>query len=181
VKAATTAVAAPAKVGTRGGPAKAPATQRPAKAADGPTVHAGGVRSAVAQIATARVTASMASAERAPWAGVVAPRSLSRLAAANGNDVGGRRRNAPATPASARPTRQATTTPDDDVRPAFEPRPLPAGGDAAIPARVRKVPAPPVRPVGGTPPVILPAPRVPSPKQEPMPVERPKRRRLRPR
>jgi hypothetical protein len=162
---------APAKVGTDGGPAKAVATRRPAKAAGtnadaGPSGHTGGVRSAVAQIATARVTASMAAADRAPWAGVVAPRSISRLSLANGNQPGPRR-SAPAPPVA-----------DRAEPPAFEPRPLPKGGDPSVAGRVRKLPSPPVRPEGVA-PVSLPARRVPSPRTEPIPVERPKRRRLR--
>ncbi|HEX3621583.1 MAG TPA: septation protein SepH [Acidimicrobiales bacterium] len=169
-----------AKVGTPGGPPRAPAGSRPAKASGsgaeaGPPAQTGAVRSAVAQIATARVSASMASAERAPWAGVVGPGTGPRLATRNGNEVRTSGRSSSSAGARNRPSAPL----DDDLRPAFEPRPLPAGGDPALARRVRKLPTPPPRIEGGTPAVSLPAPRVPSPRQEPIPVERTKRRRLR--
>ncbi|HEX2048989.1 MAG TPA: septation protein SepH [Acidimicrobiales bacterium] len=160
--------------------AKSPTRRRPAKAAPGPeagpTAGSGGVRMAVAQVSTARVAASLASADREPWAEAV------------------RRSRRPAPPSAAPPAetgraprRPVTVDVDlDDGReeatavPPFQPRPLPAGGDRSMPPRVRRVTVPRTSaPTDDAPAVTLPAPRRPGPRQEPMPVERVKRRRLR--
>jgi hypothetical protein len=169
---ATSPPAAVARIGTQGTPPKPSAGRRPA-AADpgpdaGPAARSGGVRSAVAQVSTARVTASLAAAERAPWAGAVRQRSGSRLAPVNGD----------------RSTEKPAPPRDEDAGRAFEPRPLPPGGGTRpVASRVRKVsvPSAPSRSPGEAPPVSLPAPRVPPPPAEPIPAERTKRRRLRPR
>jgi hypothetical protein len=174
--------------------AKAPAAKRPAAAArsvsgrrpakaapapePGPSTGSGGVRSAVAQVSTARVTASLASAERSPWAAVVRRPSGARLAPANGSQTW---EGMPAAHPAPAPERRERN--EDTSVPAFEPRPLPAGGDPSVSSRVRKVsvPSAPAPASGGPKPVSLPAPRRPAAAAEPLPAERPKRRRLRPR
>ena len=131
---------------------------------------------AVAQVSTARVAASLASADREPWAAAV-----HRPA-----------RPAPTPPAAPAVTRRAPRRPvtvaldGEDRRdegksvPPFQPRPLPAGGDVPVSQRVRRVSVPKTpRTRDEAPAVTLPAPRIPSNRQEPMPVERVKRRRLR--
>jgi hypothetical protein len=172
-KPATAAKAAkpakPAKqAGTRRQPTTGPAPE------PGPTARSGGVRSAVAQVSTARVSASLAAAERAPWAAAVRPRAGARLATANGDDGGRRPIPVP---------ERASGADKGSAVPAFEPRPLPAASARPVASRVRKVTIPSrvSGSPGETPPVSLPAPRRPAPQQEPLPVERPKRRRLRPR
>jgi hypothetical protein len=165
---------------TKAGPARRRATKEAPGPDAGPTAGSGGVRMAVAQVSTARVAASMATADREPWAGAVRrpPPAANRSVAS----VSERRREPPPprTPAP-RPVRAARGG-DTMEMPAFEPRPLPAGGEPRPPDRVRRVTVPrPDRPsVADAPPAMsIPAPRRPAPQQEPMPVERPKRRRLR--
>jgi hypothetical protein len=134
------------------------------------TGGSGGVRSAVAQVSTARVSASLASAERTPWAAAVRrPTTGARPAPSNGRESWDRPRssNRAGDPASGS---------------AFDPRPLPSGSKDPAPApRVRKVSTSRAesRPADGPKPVSLPAPRQPAPRTEPIPVERAKRRRLR--
>ena len=178
-KATPAPAATPAKTPTP----KTPTRRRPAKAAPaseaGPTAGSGGVRMAVAQVSTARVAASLASADRAPWAAAV-----SRPA-----------RPAPTTPSPPpapadrrrEPRRPVTLEVDGEDRrgeggavPSFQPRPLPAGREVPVAQRVRRVSIPKTtRSPDEAPAVTLPAPRIPSTRQEPMPVERVKRRRLR--
>ncbi|HEV2760124.1 MAG TPA: septation protein SepH [Acidimicrobiales bacterium] len=169
----TTAKSAP--VGAKGSPrtasAKAPARRKAAKAVPasetGPTAGSGGARMAAAQVSTARVAASMATADREPWAAAVRRPSRSEARSASPGARG--------TDGLLRPA-----TPDpDDVR-AFDPRPLPRGRQEPARPRVRKVTVPrPGSTADEAPTMTLPAPRQPVPAQEPMPVERSKRRRLR--
>jgi hypothetical protein len=161
-------------------PAKTTPRRRPAKAAPaseaGPAAGTGGVRQAVAQVSTARVAASLASADRAPWA--AATRRAARPAPTLAPPPAQTRRA---------PRRPVTVEADGEDRrdgpqnvPAFQPRPLPAGGDVPVAQRVRRVSVPRTpRSTDEAPAVTLPAPRRPVPPQEPMPVERGKRRRLR--
>ena len=178
----TTAKSAPARA--KGSPktvsAKAPARRKAAKAVPasetGPTAGSGGARMAAAQVSTARVAASMATADREPWAAAVRrpSRSQARSASPGARGTDGRLR-----PATPEPPRSPPTGDPDDVR-AFEPRPLPRGGQEPARPRVRKVTVPrPRSNPDDAPTMTLPAPRQPGPAQEPMPVERSKRRRLR--
>ena len=162
---------ASAKPTTRRRPTKA----EPAPEA-GPGVGSGGVRMAVAQVSTARVAASMATADREPWAVAATGRRGRPSAAAStggGATLSGRRRPVPQpAPSGAR---------DEPAPRTFQPRPLPPPGSEPLPPRVRKVTVPrPQRPSDGPPAVSLPAPRRQTDKTEPIPViDRPKRRRLR--
>lgn len=141
---------------------KAAGRRRPAKAAPadaGPTAGTGGVRMAVAQVSTARVKASLAAADRAPWAAAVrrppAPRTSPLVNGADGNRPAARR---------AAPAREERRD-----MPAFQPRPLPPPGREPAEPRVRKVEVSTRQPpADGGPGVSL-----------PKPIERPKRRRLR--
>ncbi len=152
------------------------ATKRTTKARpapdSGPVAGSGGVRMAVARVSTARVAASMAVADREPWAAVV--RRPPRPAVPQQTES---RRRPPPEPV-ARPSRQAEAEPGGR---AFAPRPLPAPGEEPPAPRVRKVTVPrPVRIAGDGPaPVSLPTPHRPMPPQEPLPAERSKRRRSR--
>jgi hypothetical protein len=151
----------------RPAPAKTASRRRATKAVPapeaGPTAGSGGVRMAVARVSTARVAASMAKAEREPWAAAV--RRPTTRAGAGG--TGGA--------TLARPTVKQAASRDRGVEvkesERFQPRPLPPPGSEPLPPRVRKVTLPRPRIVGGengSPPTeILPA------------VDRPKRRRLR--
>ena len=154
--------------------------RRPSKAAPaaetGPGVGSGGVRMAVAQVSTARVAASMATAAREPWAAAATGR---RRRVDSGDSVGGG-----ATLAGRRRAGEEPAPPKADDEPearTFKPRPLPPPGREPLPPRVRKVTVPrPQRPGDGPPAVSLPAPRRQVDKTEQLPVvERPKRRRLR--
>jgi hypothetical protein len=164
-KASSTARPAPAKAASRRRATKAvPAPEA------GPTASTGGVRMAVARVSTARVAASMAKAEREPWAAAV-------------------RRPAP-TPAgaAARPAVKQAASRDRDVqvkeavRP-FQPRPLPPPGSEPPEPRVRKVTLPRPRVAGdgdGSPSLSLPTSRRQGQETDVMAaVDRPKRRRLR--
>jgi len=145
---------------------KAAGRRRPAKAAPadaGPTAGTGGDRHADAQVSTARVKASLAAADRAPWAAAVrrppAPRTSRPVNGADGNRPAARRSAGRAEP--AREERR-------DM-PAFQPRPLPPPGREPVEPRVRKVEVSTRQPPSdGGPAVSL-----------PKPIERPKRRRLR--
>ena len=178
----TTAKSAPA--GAKGSPktasAKAPARRKAAKAAPasetGPAAGLSGARMAAAQVSTARVAASMATADREPWAAAVRrpSRSQARSSSPGARGTDGRLR-----PATAELPPSPPTGDSDDAR-AFEPRPLPRGGQEPARPRVRKVTVPrPSSAEDEAPAMTLPAPRRPAPAQEPMPVERSKRRRLR--
>lgn len=199
-KVAGTAVPAKAAVGAKRSPRTAPAKRaaadakgsprtRSAKASGrrsakarppsetGPTAGSGAARMAAAQVSTARVAASMATADREPWAAVVRRpwRADARPASPGARGTDGRLR--PATPDPQRPARLGGGA--ERVR-AFQPRPLPPPGQEPAPPRVRKVTVPrPTSAGDGPPPVSLPARRGPVPAQEPMPVDRSKRRRLR--
>ena len=162
--------AADAEGSPRTASAKASGRRRPAKAEPasdtGPTAGSGAARMAAAQVSTARMAASMATADREPWAAAVRrpSRADARPAGPGARGADGRLR--PATP--------------EPQRPAFEPRPLPPPGQEPARPRVRKVTVPrPTSTGDGPPPVSLPARRGPVPAQEPMPVDRSKRRRLR--
>lgn len=174
---------APAKASTRKAPSKASGPRRPAAAVAGPEpgpgARSGGVRSAVAQVSTARVSASLAVAERSPWAAVVRPRPGARPAATP-NGTEGRTVPGPTAPPVPRLEQTPVAGAVPGVPP-FEPRPLPADGDAAPANRVRRVSASTRtgRAQPGAAPVSLPAPRQLPSRQEPLPAERPKRRRLR--
>jgi hypothetical protein len=164
-KVATTARPAPVKAASRRRATKAvPAPEA------GPTVGTGGVRMAVARVSTARVAASMAKAEREPWAAAV------------------RRPPPAAAGAPARPTvrRAATRGGDVEVQEAvrpFQPRPLPPPGSEPPEPRIRKVTLPRPRVAGdgdGPPSLSLPASRRQAQDTDVMAaIERPKRRRLR--
>ena len=164
-------------------PAKSPTRRRPAKAAPaseaGPTAGSGGVRMAVAQVSAARVAASLATADREPWAAAV--RRPARSAPPPPAPAPAERRRPPRRPVTVDVDGEARRDEAAPVR-AFQPRPLPAGGDPSVASRVRRVSVPrrPASP-DDAPSVTLPAPRRPAPRQEAMPVERVKRRRLRPR
>ena len=156
---------------------RTPVRRRPTKAVPaaetGPAAGSGGVRLAVARVSTARVAASMASADREPWAAAVrrSPRSQ-----APGD--GRRPVSRPVVVEPVRSSRRAEPASEG----AFQPRPLPPPGQEPRAPRVRKVTIPrPSFNEDGTPAVSLPAARRPSPRQEPMPAERGKLRRLRPR
>jgi hypothetical protein len=179
------ASAKPAPADTKGSPraasAKASGRRRPAKAAPasetGPTAGSGAARMAAAQVSTARVAASMATADREPWAAAVRrpSRPDARPASPGARGADGRLR--PAAPDPQRPSRRGGGT--GQVR-AFQPRPLPPPGQEPARPRVRKVTVPrPASTGDGPAPVSLPARRGPVPAQEPMPVDRSKRRRLR--
>ncbi|MGI8810278.1 MAG: septation protein SepH [Acidimicrobiales bacterium] len=176
-----TSAAADAKGSPRTASAKAPGRRRAAKAApaseSGPTVGSGGARMAAAQVSTARVAASMATADREPWAAAVrrpVRADASATAGPGARGVDGRLRP------GASPPRRRSRGGDTEQMPAFEPRPLPPPGQEPPRPRVRKVTIPrPASTDGGPAAVSLPAPRRPAPAPEPMPVERAKRRRLR--
>lgn len=160
--------------------AKAPVRRKRAKAVpasdSGPTAGSGAARMAAAQVSTARVAASMATADREPWAAAVRRPARSEASSAGPGARGADGRLRPATP---EPRRPAPPGDPDDVR-AFEPRPLPRAGQEPARPRVRKVTVPrPTSTPEEAPAMSLPAPRRPGPTQEPMPVERSKRRRLR--
>ena len=169
--AARKATPVPAKAAGKQAPAKSTSRRRPAKAAppseSGPTAGSGGVRMAVAQVSTARVAASLAAADRAPWAAAVRRPQRSD---------GPRPRDRESDRESYERAAQAAAVPT------FQPRPLPPHGAEPVAARVRKVtvrtrssPA-----ADGPPAVSLPATRTRTARQEPpKPIERPKRRRLR--
>jgi hypothetical protein len=132
---------------------------------------------AAAQVSTARVAASMASADREPWAAAIRrpSRPDARPASPGARGADGRLR--PAAPDPQRPPRRGGGT--GQVQ-AFQPRPLPPPGQEPARPRVRKVTVPrPASTGDGPAPVSLPARRGPVPAQEPMPVDRSKRRRLR--
>ncbi len=176
VKSGTAKAPAP-KAATKGATRAAPVKRRPAKAAPapdvGPTAGSGGVRMAVARVSTARVAASMATADRAPWAAAV--RRPTRAGAGNGAQPTEPRR--PVAPEPARSRRP----PEPVEGRAFQPRPLPPPGQEPQPPRVRKVtvPAPRRTADDGAPAVSLPAKRPPLPRAEPLPGDRAKRRRMR--
>lgn len=167
----TTARPAPAKTASRRRATKAvPAPEA------GPAAGSGGVRMAVARVSTARVAASLAAADREPWAAAV--RRASRADAGPG-----------ARAVESRPTVQQAAPRDrgfdrnETVGP-FQPRPLPKPGSEPPEPRVRKVTVPAPRvPAGdgtGTPALTLPASRRQAKEIEALAgVERPKRRRLR--
>lgn len=166
----TTARPAPAKTASRRRATRAvPAPEA------GPTAGSGGVRMAVARVSTARVAASMAKADREPWAAAVR-----RPSRADGGPA--------ARAVGSRPTVKQAASRDrgvdlKEVEP-FQPRPLPKPGSEPPAPRIRKitVAAPRVR-IGdgdGPPALTLPAPRRPARDAEALAgVERPKRRRLR--
>ena len=168
------------------GPARSPSRRRPAKAAPpadaGPTGGTGGVRMAVQQVSTARVAASLAAAERAPWAGAVERRPARGSGATGGDSVERARSRRPPprpSPVEADLERPARGDGSEDV-PTFQPRPLPAGKEQPVASRVRKVtPARTTAVPDGPPTMSLPARHVPMPPTEAPPGERPKRRRLR--
>lgn len=171
------AAPAPVKAATKATPARPAARRRPAKASPGkdagPTAGTGGVRMAVAQVSTARVAASLAAADRAPWAAAVRrPPARSFSSPAVDGDRSARPRGP--VPAEAPPEGEAAG------RPTFQPRPLPPPGSEPVERRAAKVPPRRASSSSEAPPAVsLPAPRPPSPRTEPLPVERPKRRRLR--
>jgi len=148
---------------------KSTARRRPTKAPPepeaGPAVGSGGVRMAVAQVSTARVAASMATADREPWALAATGRRSRRDAGATSAGAG-----AGASRRLHAPDGDGRRGDDPAVRP-FQPRPLPAAGSEPLPPRIRKVTVPrPQRPTDGPRPVILPAPRRQADKTEPIPV-----------
>jgi len=163
----------------RPAPAKAASRRRATKAVPapeaGPTAGPGGVRMAVAQVSAARVAASMATAEREPWAAAVGRPSRAGAAASA-------RSAAPWPPAEQAMARDRGVEAGGIVRP-FQPRPLPPPGTEPPEPRVRKVTLPRPRIVGdgdGSPAVVLPAPRRrPQDTGATTAGERPKRRRLR--
>ena len=181
-----TARAVKAGASARSATAKAPTRRRPAKGDTasevGPAAGTGGgVRLAAAKVSTARVAASMATADRTPWAAAVRSRPGARPSAAanqpwvlaNGDD---RSRNPPTAEAPSS-TSMGDGRGDDGDGPAFKPRPLPDGVDLD-PPRARR-PAPPPQVAKGEPrPVVLPARRVAT-GEPPILPERPRRRRLR--
>jgi hypothetical protein len=171
------AAPAPVKSAAKSAPAKSASRRRPAKAAPGadagPTAGSGSVRMAVAQVSTARVRESMAAADRAPWAAAVRrPPGAAHNRAPRVGDGDG---------SSSRPTGRRPAERDEQPPVStFQPRPLPPPGSEPVERRVRKVAVPKRSPSSdGTPAVSLPAPRKAGARQEPMPLERPKRRRLR--
>jgi hypothetical protein len=175
---------APAGGATRAAPA---VKRRAAKATPpdpAPTAGSGGVRMAVARVSTARVAASMAAADRAPWAAAV--RRPARASDGNGTPPVDLRRQA-SRPIVAEPVVRTRRSPEQPQVRSFQPRPLPPPGQEPQPPRVRKVTVPAPRRLGASPSsgdgpaVSLPAPRTPAPRAEPLPAERSKRRRLRPR
>jgi hypothetical protein len=169
-KKAVTRKAVARKATTKSAPrpavAKSTTRRRPSKAVPapeaGPAAGSGGVRMAVARVSTARVAASMATADREPWAAAV------RAAGA-----GGRR---PAVNQPAARDRNVETKPAVP----FQPRPLPPPGSEPPEPRVRKITVQ-SRTVDGAPAAVtLPAPRRPAKDADTAPgAERPKRRRLR--
>lgn len=172
-KAAGTSTARPA-------PAKAASRRRATKAVPapeaGPAAGSGGVRMAVARVSTARVAASLAAADREPWAAAVrrASRADARPAA---RATGSRPTVKQDAPRDRGFIRKETVAP-------FQPRPLPKPGTEPPEPRIRKITISAARvPPGegaGPPALTLPAPRRPGKESEPIAgVERPKRRRLR--
>ncbi len=179
-------------------PARSPSRRRPAKAAPapdtGPTGGTRGVRMAVQQVSTARMAASMAAADREPWAGAVrrAPARGARVdSSTNGDRTGPAPRPSPPPPrprvSAPRPPAPPTPVADRHDRtdeqpgvPAFQPRPLPPdGGRPEVPSRVRRVTTTrQPSPADGPPTMSLPSRRGPAAKDG-LPGERPKRRRLR--
>ena len=179
------ASAKPAPADAKGSPsaasAKGSGRRRPAKAGPasdtGPTAGSGAARMAAAQVSTARMAASMATVDREPWAAAIRrpSRPDARPASPGARGADGQLR--PAAPDAQRPSRRGGGT--GQVR-AFQPRPLPPPGQEPARPRVRKVTVPrPTSTGDGPAPVSLPARRGPLPAQEPMPVDRSKRRRLR--
>ncbi len=163
-------------------PAKSPTRRRPAKTApaseSGPTAGSGGVRMAVAQVSAARVAASMASAEREPWAAAVRrparPASIPASPSPGEGRRTSRRRGTVGVEDGGAPRDEAAPVPP------FQPRPLPAPGDMPVETRVRRVTVPRAPATSDEAPAVsLPAPRRPVPRQEAKPIERVKRRRLR--
>ncbi len=178
-KAAVATRRAAPKTTARPAPAKAASRRRATKAVPapeaGPAAGSGGVRMAVARVSTARVAASMASADREPWAAAVrrGSRSGAGTAAPPGDSQSTFR---PAASRERGSDRKGTVGP-------FEPRPLPKPGSEPPEPRIRKVtvPAPRVPAGDGVGPAItLPAPRRQAKDTEALASgERPKRRRLR--
>jgi hypothetical protein len=168
------------KATARPAPAKTTGRRRATKAVPapeaGPAAGSGGVRMAVARVSTARVAASMATADREPWAAAV--RRASRA------DAGPARRSA-----GSRPTvkQEAPRDRGFDLKKTnapFQPRPLPKPGSEPPEPRVRKITVSASRVRAGDgdwpPALTLPAPRRQVTENDAMAgVERPKRRRLR--
>jgi hypothetical protein len=167
----TTARPAPAKTASRRRATKAvPAPEA------GPAAGSGGVRMAVARVSTARVAASLAAADREPWAAAV--RRASR------SDAGPAARAVESGPTAKQASpRDRRFDLKETVGP-FQPRPLPKPGSEPPEPRVRKVtvPAPRVPRGDGAGPaaLTLPAPRRPAKENEVLAAgDRSKRRRLR--
>lgn len=207
-KVATAAKAAPVRAGVtiagKAGATRAPGRRRPAKATGSevaPAGGTGGVRQAVAQVSTARVAASMATVDRAPWAAAVRVRPSARpapaattgappAAAANGSSTS---RTAASPPTRAAKVDRAPREPQGErpgrgAGPTFQPRQRPDGVEIEAPKARRLTPATPrggnaAKAANGTrsdrPSVILPAPRAAAPEAAPVPSEPVKRRRLR--
>lgn len=169
---------APAKTTARPAPTKTASRRRATKAVPapeaGPAAGTGGVRMAVARVSTARVAASMATAEREPWAAVV--RRQPGAGAGAPPRISAQPTVKPADPRDRGPDVTETVGP-------FQPRPAPKPGSEPPERRIRKVtvPAPRVPAGGGGPPALtLPAPRRQARSTEAPPAaERSKRRRLR--
>lgn len=167
----TTARPAPAKTASRRRATKAvPAPEA------GPAAGSGGVRMAVARVSTARVAASLATADREPWAAAVRRASRSDAGPAP-RAVESRPTVMQASPRDRRFDLKETVGP-------FQPRPLPKPGSEPPEPRVRKVtvPAPRVPRGDGAGPaaLTLPAPRRPAKETEALAAgDRSKRRRLR--
>ena len=167
---------APAKTTARPAATKTASRRRATKAVPapeaGPAAGSGGVRMAVARVSTARVAASMAAAEREPWAAAVRR--------SGGAGTSPRSSPQPAVKRAAPRDRDPDVT--ETVGP-FQPRPLPKPGSEPPEPRIRKVTVPAPRvPAGdgGPPPLTLPAPRRQATGIEALPAaERSKRRRLR--
>jgi hypothetical protein len=176
-KTAKTAKATPAKSPTRRRPAKgAPASEA------GPTAGSGGVRQAVAHVSAARVAASMATADREPWAAAVRRPARPAPTPAPAAPPAVTTRRPPRRPVTAEVDLEHRGAGKDEGGPvrSFQPRPLPAPGDMPVEARVRRVTVPRAATrADEAPAVSLPAPRRPAPMQEAKPIERVKRRRLR--
>jgi hypothetical protein len=171
----------PAGGATRAAPVKRRAAKIAPAPDPGPTAGSGGVRMAVARVSTARVAASMATADREPWAAAV--RRPVGAGAGNGTQPAEVHRPG-SRPAVAEPVVRSRRGPEPVPGRFFQPRPLPPPGQEPQPPRVRKVTVPAPRRLADDaagPAVSLPAPRSPSPRAEPLPAERNKRRRLRPR
>ena len=179
-KAAAVTRKAPRKSTARPVPAKTASRRRATKAVPapeaGPAAGSGGVRMAVARVSTARVAASMATADREPWAAAV------RKASRAGAGASGRPDGSTPTVKQAAP-RDRGSDAKETIGP-FQPRPLPKPGSEPPEPRIRKVtvPAPRARAGDGDgpPAVTLPAPRRQAKETEAMAAgDRAKRRRLR--